>query len=180
MRKVILGTLIIVILVGGILLVDREMRLNRPVPKESSGEEGKVLPTSIEFRNFATKEKVTFNDFKGKVVMVNFWASWCEACMSEMPSIQKLYDTLKGEGLEVIAVNVDENPDRVVPQIVKKLNLSFPIFTDADGGLSQAFEVSAIPLTIVADRDQNIIWTESGERDWASEEVIGEVRKLLK
>lgn len=179
MRKAIFATLITFILVAGVLLIDRSVRLNRPVPK-AMDEEGKVLPSELRLVRFPSKEVTSFNKFSGKVVLINFWASWCEACMAEMPSIQRLYDMLKDEGLQVLAINVDENPERVVPPIVDKLHLNFPIFTDTDGVLSQAFEVMAIPFSVIADRKQKIVWSESGERDWASEAVVAEVRKLLK
>lgn len=99
--------------------------------------------------------------------------------MAEMPSIQKLYDTYKDKGLQIIAINVDDNPDRVVPAIVKKLSLTFPIYTDDKGDLSQFFEVMAIPYSVVADRKQKIVWADAGERDWASASVLEEIRKLL-
>ncbi|MEW6056436.1 MAG: TlpA disulfide reductase family protein [Bdellovibrionota bacterium] len=179
MRKYILGVLVTVVVVGIIVLAERSWRVNRPIPNVSQAE-GQSLPIDIKFRSFPAKEEVSFEKFKGKVLVINFWASWCEACMAEMPSIQKLYDTLKSEGLEVLAINVDENPDKVVPHIVSKLGLSFPVFTDAGGELASAFEVVAIPFSVVTDREHKIVWSESGERDWASEGVMAEIRKLLK
>lgn len=125
-------------------------------------------------------KRVPLDDFKGKVLLVNFWASWCSACMSEMPSIQKLYDRFKGQGLEVIAVNVDENPKSVVPAIVQKLGLNFKVFIDIDGALSQKFEVVALPFSIVVDRNFNVVWSEAGERDWASAQVQEEMSRILK
>ncbi|MBI3541894.1 MAG: TlpA family protein disulfide reductase [Deltaproteobacteria bacterium] len=149
-------------------------------PLGSAPESAKNLPIDLRFARFDSKETVSFKDFAGKVVLVNFWASWCEACMAEMPSIQKLYDQLKGEGFQVIAINVDDKPEKVVPQIVKGLHLTFPIYTEGDGELSKAFDVVAIPFSVVADRQQKIIMQEAGERDWSSEATVAEIRKLLK
>ena len=134
----------------------------------------------IQLSEFSSKQPITLKKYAGKVVLVNFWASWCEACMAEMPSIQKLYDQLKAEGFLVVAINVDEHPETVVPRVVSQMHLTFPIFTDIDGGMSKVFDVVAIPFSVVADRKQKISWTESGERDWASAETVGEIRKLLK
>jgi len=178
MRKVILGTLVTIVVLGSVLLIERSWRLNRELPRNTS-DKGQVLPGELELIGFGTKEKVSLNKFAGKVVLINFWASWCEACMAEMPSIQKLYELLHGDGFEVLAINVDEQPDKVVPGIVNRLGLKFPIFTDADGELSREFEIVAIPYSILADRKQNIVWGESGERDWSSEKVVQEIRKLL-
>ena len=179
MRKVILGTLITVVVVGAVLMAERSWRLNRPVPAKDT-QASQQLPAGMKFKAFGTNEEVNFEKFAGKALLINFWASWCEACMAEMPSIQRLYDTLKGEGLEVLAINVDDNPEKVVPGIVQKLGLKFPIFTDTDGELSRTFEVVAIPFSVVTDRQHKIVWSESGERDWASEKVMTEVRKVLK
>lgn len=179
MRKVIIGVLITIVLVGGILIVDRNMRMNNPQAAKSDTD-GKNLPTDVTLSVFGTDKTVQLKSFAGKVVLINFWASWCEACMAEMPSIQKLYDTLKGEGFEVIAINVDDNPASVVPPIIKKLNLTFPIYTEKDSAASDAFGVAAIPFSVVADRQQKIVSAESGEKDWSTPEVIGEIKKLLK
>ena len=182
MRKMILGTLIAVVLVGGALLIERSVRVNRAVPinaEESGDSAGQLLPLTAQITSFADRKKTTLASFKGKVVLINFWASWCEACMAEMPSIQKLYDTYKSKGLEVIAVNLDDNPDRVVASVVKRLGITFPVYLDTDGELNRIFNVVAIPFNVVADRNQKIIWSESGERDWASDEVQAEIKKLL-
>lgn len=182
MRNLVMGTLITIILVGGALIVERNIRMNRPAPTAAvnQGDAGKKLPAEVQIKKLDSKDAVKFEKYAGKVLLINFWATWCQACMDEMPSIQKLYEQFKDQGLEVLAINVDESPEKVVPQVVSKLKLTFPIFTDPDGELSRAFDVVAIPFSVVADRKQNIVWAESGERDWASEGVVGEVRKLLK
>lgn len=179
MRKAILGTIITVVLVSGALSVERYLRAHRDVPKAAAGDR-KVLPTDLKLKAVGSGELVTFDKFSGKVVLVNFWASWCEACMAEMPSIQKLYETVKDDGFEVVGVNVDENPETVVPAITKKLHLTFKNYTDVDGKISDAYNVVAIPFNIVAGRKQDIRWAESGERDWASDKVVAEIRALLK
>lgn len=179
MRKAILGTIITFVLIVGGLSVERFYRVNRRVHKAAPSER-KVLPADLKLKAVGSGNTVTFEKFKGKVILVNFWASWCQACMAEMPSIQKLYSTLKDEGFEVIGVNVDESPEKVVPMINKRLGLTFQSYTDVDGKISEAFNVVAIPYSIVAGRNQSVVWAESGERDWASEQVIAEIRALLK
>lgn len=179
MRKVIIATVVTVFLLGGILMLDRYVRINRTASPQNPGEV-KTLPSDVQLTDFTSKQNVTLKKYAGKVVLVNFWASWCEACMAEMPSIQKLYSQLKSEGLEVIAINVDENPSAVVPKIVNAMHLTFPIFTEVDGGMSKAFDVVAIPFSVVAGRDHKIVRTESGELDWSTPAVVSDIRKLLK
>lgn len=181
MRKVIFGVLITIILVGLVVVVDHSMRVNREhdgLPTDTAKE--KFLPHDGVVTNFSTRKDVALSSFNGKVVLINFWASWCEACMAEMPSIQKLYEKLHGEGLEVVAISVDENADKVVPQIVKALRLTFPVYLDKDNELARAFDVVAIPFSVVADRKGKIVDAEAGERDWSSDAIVGSIRRLLK
>ena len=178
MRKVIIATVAVVLLLGGVLIAYRFDRIKTADNSTTAAQ--KELPTEIQLTDFSSKQPVTLKKYAGKVVLVNFWASWCEACMAEMPSIQKLYDQLKGEGFLVVAINVDEHPEKVVPRVVSELHLTFPIFTEIDGSMSKIFDVVAIPFSVMADRNHKISWTESGERDWASAQTISEIRKLLK
>ena len=114
-----------------------------------------------------------------KVMMINFWATWCEACMSEMPSIVTLRDTFAPKGFEVLGVNVDENPAQVVPEIQKKMGIKFPIFTDKNNLLAEMFDVHAIPLTVIINKDRKILLIESGERDWNGEDLHQMLEKWL-
>ncbi len=116
----------------------------------------------------------------GKVTLINFWATWCESCLIEMPSIEKLYAEYKDQGLQVIAVSLDEptTSEEIVP-LVKKLNLSFPIFEDPQQRLSELLSISAIPITLVVDRDLKILMVENGERDWFSPEIQELTKKWL-
>ncbi len=179
MRKIIFGTLIAIIVVGAALLMERSIRLNRPITRPDAGAE-QALKADTKLRLFATKEVVPLGKLKGKIFLVNFWASWCVACIAEMPGIAKLYDKFKTDGLEVVSVNVDEKPEKAIPAVVEKLHLNFQIYTDIDESLTRQFNVVAIPFSAVIDRNLRVIWAESGERDWASGKVVNEIKELLK
>lgn len=101
-----------------------------------------------------------------RVVLINFWASWCEACIAEMPSINKLRATYKDQGFEVIGVNLDEKPAAVVPAAVKNLKMLFPIFADPEAEIADTLDVHAIPFTILVDRNRKLLHFQSGDRDW--------------
>lgn len=178
MRKYLIATLLVVILVGGALVVERSLRLNRGSARKGTLQ-GQVLPAGIKVRSLANQE-VPLSNFSGKVVLINFWASWCEACMSEMPSLERLYRMLGPEGLIVLGINVDEKPQGIVPPLLSRLGITFPIFMDSDEELSKAFEVAAIPFSAILDRDGRVAVSETGERDWASDAVVKEVKDLLK
>lgn len=114
-----------------------------------------------------------------KVVLVNFWATWCEACMVEMPSIIALRKRFKARGFEVAAINVDQNPESVLPSTLKKLGIDFPVYTDQDTRLSELFDVHAIPLSVVLDRNRKIVMIESGERNWDDKEMQTRMERWL-
>lgn len=122
---------------------------------------------------------VQLSEIPAKVLLVNFWATWCEACIVEMPSIVKLREKFQPQGLEVLAVNLDENPARAVPPIVEKFGMKFPVFMDPKGALSEVFDVHAIPLTVIIGEDRKILMVESGERDWESAEVYQMMEKWV-
>lgn len=116
-------------------------------------------------------KRLKASELKGKVVLINFWATWCEACMVEMPSIVALHQRFKDQGFEVVAVNVDENPENVVPKTASELKFDFPVYRDPESRLADLFEVQAIPLSIVMDKNRKILVIETGERDWNGSEV---------
>jgi thiol-disulfide isomerase/thioredoxin len=115
-----------------------------------------------------------------KVVLLNFWATWCEACMVEMPSIIKLQDLYKDQGLQVAAVDLDDEPLKAAPKTIKKLGFNFPVYSDTDGVLSNFFDIHAIPLTIVLSKDLKILLVENSERDWTAKGFREELNQWLK
>jgi len=124
-------------------------------------------------------QSAPMSSLPGKVFLINFWASWCEACMVEMPSIVKLWNEFHGQGFEVLAVNVDENPDAVIPALSNKLHMEFPIFIDKDQALGNLFDVRAIPMSLIIDHNRKILFIDTGERDWSSSEVREQLKQWL-
>jgi peroxiredoxin len=95
---------------------------------------------------------VSLADFAGKVVLINFWASWCGPCELEMPDIQKQYEAHKDEGLAVIAVNSGESPADV-KKFVDKYGLTFPVVIDARGQVGAQYRAAGLPMSLFVDRD---------------------------
>jgi len=131
---------------------------------------GSVLP-NLSLKDLSQKS-VKLSDIQGKVTLINFWATWCESCLVEMPSIQKLYDRYKDTGLQVIAVSLDEpsTVEEVIP-LIKQLKLSFPVFIDPEQTVSELLSISAIPITLVVDSDRRIVMIENGEKNWFSASI---------
>lgn len=116
-----------------------------------------------------------------KIALINFWATWCEACISEMPSLIALQDKMGSRGLEIIAVNQDEpdDLDSKVPTMVKQLGMQFPVIFDRDGEIGNLYEVSALPKTIVMNSKFEVLHQSIGDRDWMSPEALKEVEVWL-
>lgn len=132
---------------------------------------GGTIP-DFTLNKFGDHASVQASTLSSKVVLVNFWASWCEACMVEMPSIVKLRESFKAKGFEVVSVNVDENPEKAVPPLTKKFKMEFPVYVDTDQKLSELFDIHAIPLTVIMDKNRKILFMDSGERDWDGSDMI--------
>ncbi len=114
----------------------------------------------------------------GKVVFLNFWATWCGPCRSEMPAIERLYETLGKSGLEIVAVDLRESRDTVA-SYAKELGLKFSILLDTQGRAGSDYGVSSIPTTLILDRDGMIFSAAVGARAWDSPEMLALFRRLL-
>ena len=170
-KKILIPVAAILVIIVGVLMaikasVQKETRLNLQ-PLELV--EGAELP-NFEITQLDQKV-VKVGDLPGKVKMLNFWATWCEACMEEMPSIVKLRDTYNSRGFEVLGLNVDENPPKAAPPIAQKFNMKFPLFMDPTNALTELFDIHAIPLTVIFDQSRKILLIESGSREWDDEEM---------
>jgi thiol-disulfide isomerase/thioredoxin len=118
------------------------------------------------------------SDYKGRVVVVNFWATWCDPCREEMPSLNRLKARLGDAPLVILAVNLAEGEARV-GEFVKKVPLDFPVLLDRDGSVSRAWRARLLPYTVVLDPEQRIRYTALGDLDWAAPEIEASLRKLL-
>lgn len=118
------------------------------------------------------------SDYKGKVVFLNFWATWCGPCRSEMPAMERLYRQLQDKGFEIVAVNLQENR-KSVQRFVNDLGLSFPVFLDTDGRIGSMYGARSIPTTYIIDRSGSVIAGTIGTREWDSQQYIRFFEKLL-
>ena len=117
-------------------------------------------------------------DYRGKVVLVNFWATWCEPCRAEMPSIDGLRSALDGKPFQVLAVNLAEPLSRI-EKFVSMMPLHFPLLRDRDGAAAKAWRARLLPASFLIGRDGRIRYVAYGELDWTSEPVRKVVDQLL-
>jgi thiol-disulfide isomerase/thioredoxin len=116
--------------------------------------------------------------WRGQVVLINFWATWCPPCLEEMPSIQRLADRMQGRPFAVVTVNVAE-AERRVANNVKRLGLDFPVLLDADGAVFRAWGGKGLPTTALVDRDGAIRYLGLGPLEWDGAEAVTAVEDLL-
>lgn len=122
---------------------------------------------------------VSLSDYRGKVVLVNVWATWCPPCVDEMPSMEKLYLALKGENFELLAVSIDALGTKVVAPFMKKYNLSFPALMDTDGSIQTLYQTTGVPESFIIDQEGILIQKIIGPRDWAKPEIVNFFRNLI-
>jgi len=120
---------------------------------------------------------LTLASLRDKVVLVNFWATWCEPCVAEMPALQRLRDELAPR-LEVLGVNFQEGAARI-KAYTDKAAITFPIVRDTDGAVAKAYGARIFPASFVVDRAGNVKHVLIGAADWASPQLVGTIRSLL-
>lgn len=152
---------------GNLFLRMRVLRYKEPLPA----------------RNFKGVDlegnSVHFNDFRGDLVLLNFWATWCSPCKKEMGPMEVLYQQFKGRGLVVLGVSLDQGGVKVVKLFVQKKGVTFPVLIDTSGKAKSVYRVTSLPTTFLIDRDGRIIGKSLGPRDWASEAAFALVESLL-
>jgi peroxiredoxin len=117
--------------------------------------------------------------YRGKVLLVNFWATWCEPCREEMPSIQRLRNKIGDKNFAVLAVNVDE-PDARVRQFVRTSGLDLTIVMDLNKTVTRDWGVRYLPVSFIVGADGRIRYRVVGDIDWDNDRVIGTISQLLK
>lgn len=122
---------------------------------------------------------VSLTDYKGKVVFLNIWATWCPPCREEMPSMEKLYQQLKGEDFEILAVSVDASGAETVGPFMKKYGLSFPALLDAGGTIQYLYGTTGLPESFIIGKEGIIEKIVIGPMDWSTPEVFRLFRNLL-
>ena len=117
-------------------------------------------------------EMISLSDQKGKVVFLNIWATWCPPCVDEMPSMEKLYQQLKGDNFEMMAVSLDQNGSEAVLPFMRKHKLNFTALIDSKGTLKNKYQTTGVPETFIIDKNGIIVEKVIGPRDWAIPEAI--------
>jgi pSer/pThr/pTyr-binding forkhead associated (FHA) protein/peroxiredoxin len=146
---------------------------------EGSGTDAGELAPAFALPDLAGAD-VALHSMRGKVVLLNFWATWCPHCRSEMPSLEKLYRNFRSyRDFALLTVNVDRRGKPVVKQFMASGGYNFPVLLDPSNRTSAAYGVSGIPSTFVIGRDGQIIWNCVGGLDWSNPTIRDALKKLL-
>ena len=139
---------------------------------------GKPIPAELILKDLNNKT-VNLNQLKGKVVLVNFWASWCPPCVHEMPSMQRLQNRFFAKGFTILGVNMAEDEKTVRHFLKTKVDIQFPILFDKHGTALKSWGVFAFPTSYVIDKKGKIRYAIFGGVDWEKESILNKISLLL-
>jgi peroxiredoxin len=124
-------------------------------------------------------QQVSLMQYRGKVVFLNFWATWCIPCREEMPALERLHQTYQAQDLAIISIDLKESADQVKAFFAKH-NLSFPALLDQDGSVFRDYLVAGMPTTYLIGRDGTMLARGVGGRDWTRSEALQLIQELIK
>lgn len=130
--------------------------------------------------DLATGDSVSLRDkYRGRVTLVNIWATWCVPCKIEMPAMEKLYQSLAPRGFAIAAVSIDEGSPEEVRRFGRDLSLSFDLLQDKSGAIQQSYQTTGVPESFLLNRDGVIVKRVIGAHDWSSDANRALVERLL-
>lgn len=124
-------------------------------------------------------ENLKLSEYRGEVVLINFWASWCGPCRQEMPVLSELHDKYKALGFTVLGVNVEEDSSKA-RKLLQELPVSFPVLLDNQSIVSKQYDVIAMPSTVLVDRNGNMRYLHKGYKPGLEDVYLQQVRDLLR
>jgi len=127
----------------------------------------------------ATGENLRLSEYRGEVVMVNFWATWCGPCRQEMPLLDQLHNRYERVGFQLLGVNIDDDSRRAM-QMVQELGVTFPVLFDDTKSVSKMYQVEAMPVTVLLDRAGTVRYVHHGYKPGYEENYLTEIRSLLR
>lgn len=182
------AALFVVVFVGGLMvffehfneepLAIEDLRVEKKFDREKS-DVGYLAP-GFTLRDLNGNHDALSN-YKGQVVVLNFWATWCVPCRVEMPHFEALYRRFRSEGLTVLAVSLDKGDQRTdIQKFVDEYELSFPVLLDPKGDAEKLYPAFSIPYTFVIDKDGRVVARVDGAKNWQSRETFEAIEHLLK
>jgi peroxiredoxin len=151
--------------------------------KDSTLRATKPIQPGLEVPNFAFPDmngkQISLSDHRGKVVLVNVWATWCPPCRQEMPSMQRLYEKFKGKNFEILAVSIDSEGREAVAPFMRKLHLTFPALLDPGETIIPLYGITGVPESFIVDKDGILVEKVVGPINWATPEVFSLFKYII-
>ena len=127
----------------------------------------------------ATGKNLRLSEYRGEVVLINFWASWCGPCRQEMPALDELHKRYQSLGFTVLGVNVEEDSHKA-RDVLNDLNISFPVLFDDHSTVSRLYDISAMPSTVLVDRNGTVRYLHKGYQPGLEDVYLQQVRELIR
>ncbi len=143
----------------------------------SSGMEGQPAPDFA--LKSSTGENMRLSEYRGDVVMINFWATWCGPCRQEMPLLDELYTRYERVGFNLLGVNIDDDSGRAM-KMIDELGVNFPVLFDARKEISKLYAVEAMPVTVLVDREGKVRHVHHGYKPGYEDKYLDQIRSLLR
>jgi len=127
----------------------------------------------------ASGQNLRLSEYRGDVVMINFWATWCGPCRQEMPLLDELFTRYERVGFSLLGVNIDDDSRRAM-KMIEDLGVSFPVLFDENKEVSKLYQVEAMPVTVIIDREGTVRYVHQGYKPGYEEHYLTEIRSLLR
>jgi len=127
----------------------------------------------------ASGSNLRLSEYRGDVVMINFWATWCGPCRQEMPLLDDLFTRYQRVGFQLLGVNIDDDSRRAM-QMVEELGVNFPVLFDEDKEVSRLYQVEAMPVTLLLDRSGTVRYVHLGYKPGYEQKYLTQIRSLLR
>lgn len=158
--------------------------LSFPIPAEETDKQ--TLPrveqvfSAADFTLKSESGKIFhLSDFRGQVVLINFWATWCPPCRREMPSMERMWKKIKGKGVQVLAIDVGEDADTIF-EFLGTYPVNFPLLMDRDGRVVKKYPVTGLPTSYIIDPEGKVIYRAVGSREWDDPKLYEQLLQLRK
>lgn len=148
-------------------------------PKSTVAAENNLAP-DVSVVSVATGSHLKLSDLKGKVVLLNFWATWCPPCREEIPSMMKLDKAMAGKPFQMVAISIDEEGKPAIDSFFKESGMSLPAYLDESGASSKAYGITGVPESFIIDKQGVLVKKIIGGFAWDSPEVITFLEGLMK
>lgn len=124
-------------------------------------------------------QMIELKNYRGKVVFINFWATWCLTCEEEMPSMERLYQMFKGKPFEMLTISIDKEGENAINDYLEKFGLTFPVLLDPKSNVAELYRTTGVPETFIIDKNGFIYHKSVGPRKWDTAESIESFNNLV-